>query len=117
MSITKTTSMRHNIVEQLDRKGEEGKEGTITYSRISGRMTSKPPISARISITLSPLVMPPSTFKCFKSVLESSFMLSRMARVWKAFASRVARAMWAGVVYDERPGVSKVSLYYTQERK
>ena len=83
MSITNATSMRHNIVEQLDRKGEleEGKEGIITYSRISGRMTSKPPISARISITLSPLVMPPSTFKCFKSVLESSFMLSRMARV------------------------------------
>ena len=35
--------------------------------------------------------------------LESSFMLSMIARVWKAFASSVASAMCAGVVYDDRP--------------
>lgn len=52
---------------------------------------------------MSPFVMPPSTMRCLRSVFESSFMLSRISRVWKAFASSVARQMWAEVVYADRP--------------
>ena len=74
-----------------------------TYSLISGRTTSKPPMSANISIQTSPFVIPPSTLRCLSSVLESSFMLSRIARVWKALASIAARAMCAGVVYEDNP--------------
>lgn len=70
-----------------------------TNSRISGRTTVNPPISARIDMAKSPFVIPPSTFRCCKSVPESSFILSMIARVWKAFASRVARAMCEGLVY------------------
>lgn len=74
-----------------------------TNSRISGRTTVNPPISARIDMAKSPFVIPPSTFRCCKSVPESSFMLSIIARVWKAFASRVARAMCEGLVYWDTP--------------
>lgn len=77
--------------------------GRGTHSRISGRTTVKPPTSARTCIVVSPFVMPPSTMRCFRSVLESSFMLSRISRVWNAFASSVARQMCPGVVYAERP--------------
>lgn len=76
---------------------------TDTYSLISGLMTSKPPVSAKISIQASPLVIPPSTLRCLRSVLESSFILSNIALVWKALASIAARAICAGVVYDDSP--------------
>lgn len=76
----------------------------VTHSRISGRITLKPPMSARTAIARSPLVMPPSTLRCLRSVFESSFMLSMIARVWNALASSVARAMCAGVVYCDMPG-------------
>ena len=79
--------------------------GKGTHSRISGRMTSNPPRSARMAMLTSPFVIPPSTLRCSRSAFESSFMLSITARVWNAFASSVARAMCAGVVYDVMPAV------------
>lgn len=50
------------------------------------------------------------TFICGRSTPESSFMLSATARVINAFASRVARATCAGVVYDDMP-VVRVSTH------
>jgi hypothetical protein len=66
-------------------------------------MTLNPPMSANMLIVRSPFVIPPSTFRCFKSEPESNFILSMMARVWKAFASRVARAICEGLVYWDIP--------------
>ena len=43
------------------------------------------------------------TFICGKSTPESTFMASETARVMNAFASSVARATCAGVVYDDMP--------------
>ena len=48
--------------------------------------------------TTPPFVIPPSTLRYASSDMESSFMPSITARVFKAFASSVVRAMCAGVV-------------------
>src|ERR1700722_16573395 len=64
------------------------------------------PISANNVMAKSPLVMPPSTLRHFRSVFESSFILSRTALVWKAFASSTAQARCQGLVHCDIPAFS-----------
>ena len=90
-----------------------------THSRISGRRTSIPRMSAWICIVTSLPVIPPSTCNTFnpagpwfnglssssrgEEVATSFDMASRIARVWKHVASSVARTMWCLVVNVDRP--------------
>lgn len=43
-------------------------------------------------------------------------MLSNIALVWKALASIAARAIWAGVVYDDNPIHSQLSKLQTSKK-
>lgn len=63
-------------------------------SRMAGRSTGMPMMSAWVCIQRSELLMPPSTASSDNFCLESFSMASRMALVWKHVASRVARAIW-----------------------